>query len=67
MPIKPKPFVYVCPSCEWKKIVSPKSDALLPGEYYQCCPICGTKSLKREELNSLAKIGIRLLSKFLKS
>jgi Zn-finger nucleic acid-binding protein len=66
MPIKPKPFVYVCPSCEWSKAVSPKSDALMPGEYYDCCPTCGTNPLKREEINILAELKIGLLKKILK-
>ena len=64
MPIKPKPFVYLCPSCGWRKVVSPKSDALLPGEYYECCPTCGEKSLNREELNSVAKFGVKFFGKF---
>ena len=63
MPIKPKPFVYICPSCGWKKVVSPKSDVLMPGEYYENCPTCGAKSLNREELNILSKLGIGLLGK----
>lgn len=64
MPIKPKSFVYVCPSCGWKTIVSPRSDVLMSGEYYERCPTCGTKPLTREELNTLSKLSIELFDKF---
>jgi Zn-finger nucleic acid-binding protein len=66
MPIKPKPFVYVCPSCGWRKVVSPRSDVLLPEEYFDCCPTCSTKPLEREELKSLVKLGIGLIDKLIK-
>ncbi len=65
MPIKPKPFVYSCPACGWRKIVAPRSDALMPGEYYDCCPTCDHTPLKREELGVLAEIGNRLFGKLI--
>lgn len=52
MPIKPKLFAYICPSCSWKKVISPKSDCLTPWEYYACCPDCGNKNLKTEEVGT---------------
>lgn len=64
MPIKPKPFIYFCESCGWKKTVAPRSDALMPGEYYDCCPKCGANHLKREEINSATKLGIALFRQF---
>jgi Zn-finger nucleic acid-binding protein len=66
MPIKPKPFIYLCPLCGWKKSISPRSDALLPGEYYDCCPKCGTNHLKREEINSPIELGTGLFRKLFK-
>lgn len=67
MPIKPKPFIYVCPSCGWRKTVAPRSDVLLPGEYYDYCPICGTTPLKKKELKSLTALGIELFGKLINS
>ncbi|WP_082889478.1 hypothetical protein [Methylomonas koyamae] len=67
MPIKPKPFVYVCTLCGWRKVVSPKSDALMPGEYYDKCPACNNHSLRKEEHPNLVEQGIKLVSKFFTS
>jgi predicted RNA-binding Zn-ribbon protein involved in translation (DUF1610 family) len=64
MCIKPKPFVYNCPSCGWKKVVSPKSDVLMPGEYFKDCPKCGASPLKREETNLIVGLGLSLLNLF---
>ena len=63
MCVKPKPFSYSCPSCDWKKTVFPKSDVLLPGEHYACCPKCGSKSLDLETLKGVTKLGLGLLQK----
>jgi len=30
MPIKPRPFTFVCEDCKWKKTIAPRSDALMP-------------------------------------
>ncbi len=46
MPIKPRPFTYVCSECGWKKTVAPQSDALRPGEWFEQCPKCGSEGLK---------------------
>lgn len=50
--IAPKPFKYVCPTCNYSKIVKPKSDVLNPLEYNNICPKC-KKQMKKEELNSI--------------
>lgn len=65
MPIKPKPFVYVCPSCGWHKAVAPKSDVLMPGEYYECCPVCGNASLERKNMDKLTEIKLKVFGRFL--
>lgn len=45
MPIRPLPSVYTCPKCGWTKSVAPRSDALMPGEYFSKCPACGCGTL----------------------
>lgn len=46
MPMKPRPFTFVCGECGWKKSVVPQSDALGPGEWFKLCPKCGSEALK---------------------
>jgi len=46
MPVRPRPFTFVCNECGWKKTVAPRSDCLGPGEWFDQCPKCGSKSLK---------------------
>ena len=46
MPIKPRPFTFVCGECGWKKTVAPRSDVLGPGEWFMQCPKCGSEALK---------------------
>lgn len=46
MPFPPPPTTYSCPKCGWKKTVAPKSDALLPGDFYNACPSCGNTDLE---------------------
>ena len=41
MPIKPRPFTFVCEDCKWKKTIAPRSDALMPGDWFATCPKCG--------------------------
>jgi Zn finger protein HypA/HybF involved in hydrogenase expression len=43
MPIKPRPFTFVCGECGWKKTVAPRSDALGAGECFKQCPKCGNE------------------------
>jgi len=52
MAIKPKPFTYKCSSCGWEKIIAPKSDAYSPLEYYESCPHCGSKKLKKKTFST---------------
>ncbi|MCX7258605.1 MAG: hypothetical protein NTZ64_18315 [Polaromonas sp.] len=40
MPIRPQPVTYTCPACGWSKTVAPRSDALMPGEFFSACPRC---------------------------
>lgn len=46
MPIKPRPFTFVCEDCNWKKTIAPRSDALMPGDWFVTCPKCGSTALK---------------------
>lgn len=46
MPIRPKPFTFVCDTCGWKKTIAPLSDALGPGEWMDKCPKCGSNELR---------------------
>ena len=41
MPIRPRPIIYQYTACRWSKTVAPRSDALMPGEYFKTCPACG--------------------------
>jgi len=38
--MQPPPQKYKCPKCNYSKVVTPKSDALLPDEFLQICPKC---------------------------
>ena len=60
--IKPTPYTCHCPSCGWEKTVSPQSDSLeisgemaealgIPADYYNYCPKCGKKELKKLKIN----------------
>jgi len=53
--IQPQPFKYVCPKCNYSKIIKPKSDALNPMDMINSCPKCDTL-MERKELNSLDNI-----------
>jgi hypothetical protein len=46
MPMKPRPFTYVCEERGWKKTVAPRSDAMVLGEWLDRCSKCGSKTLK---------------------
>lgn len=45
MPIRPRPFTFLCGRCGWKKTVAPLSDALGPGDYFERCARCGHQPL----------------------
>ncbi len=38
--------IYTCPVCGWSKTVTPRSDALMPGEVFDACPACGHSPLQ---------------------
>lgn len=60
MPIRPRPSTYVCTQCRWKKTVAPASDALMPGEYFGACPVCGSSALEQREPTLLELIAMSL-------
>lgn len=45
MPVRPVPTTYRCPACHWSKTTAPRSDVLLPGDYFSACPVCGHVAL----------------------
>lgn len=47
MPIRPPTTLYTCPSCHWSKTVAPRSDALMPGEFFTVCPKCSHSPLQQ--------------------
>mgnify|MGYP006160236181 FL=1 len=54
---------YSCSVCGWKKTVSPTSDALLPGEFYHCCPNCENPNLQTQKLDALSSLVYELRRK----
>lgn len=56
MPIRPEPRTYYCPKCGWQKTTAPRSDALMPGEFYSECPRCGNTQLTIRKAGILSKI-----------
>lgn len=65
MAIQATALSYSCSACGWKKTVSPTSDALLPGEFYHCCPNCENPNLQTQKLDALSSLGHSLWSKIL--
>ncbi len=63
MPIKPPSQTYTCPSCGWKKTVSPKSDALMPGVYFDTCPTCGCENLTERKSTVFEQVSNNVLGK----
>ena len=45
--IKPSSMTYHCPQCNWSQTVSPKSDVLMPSNYFDACPKCGNETIER--------------------
>lgn len=64
MPIAPPPVTYQCSACGWSKTVAPRSDALMPGEYFSVCPGCGYAPLDTVTANvlraAIAKMALRV-------
>ena len=65
MPIPPSPATYTCPACHWSKTVAPRSDALMPGEFFSACPHCRHAPLDRKTA-SLAHVTLGGLADALK-
>nr|WP_072341005.1 MULTISPECIES: hypothetical protein [unclassified Pseudomonas] len=53
MPIRPRPFTFVCDTCGWKKTVAPLSDALVPGDWFERCERCGNEALTLRPANRI--------------
>jgi predicted RNA-binding Zn-ribbon protein involved in translation (DUF1610 family) len=53
MSIQPTPTTYTCPACGWSKTVSPRGDALMPGDVVEACPACGHEPLENREANAV--------------
>ena len=51
--INPPAHKFICPKCNYSKIVSPKSDALDLSDYLQVCPKCNVE-MKKVELSTLS-------------
>jgi hypothetical protein len=49
MPLPPMSMRYTCTRCSWSKRVSPKSDCLLPHEYFTSCPNCASPVTVKED------------------
>ena len=52
MPVRPLPSIYTCPKCGWTKKVAPRSDVLMPSEYFSECPTCGCGTLTHRHVSS---------------
>jgi hypothetical protein len=61
MTIKPKPSIYLCPSCGWRTLVSPKSDVIRAGEHPKACPVCACLTLLHREPRPFERV-LRLIS-----
>lgn len=53
MPIRPPPLLFRCPACGWSKTVAPRSDVLVPGDFYDACPRCGHGALESRAAGAL--------------
>jgi hypothetical protein len=59
-------MTYRCPACGWSKTVRPRSDALMPGDYFDRRPNCSHAELELygveqrvADLDSEARLRIR--------
>lgn len=54
MAFRPRPMMFTCTACSWKKRTHPQSDALMPGDYFDKCPKCGAGvEMKRDDIFDL--------------
>ncbi len=65
MPIQPPTTTYSCSACGWSKTVAPRSDVLMPGEFFSACPRCHHALLNRKAA-SLAQARLGSLADALK-
>jgi hypothetical protein len=66
MPVTPKPRVYKCKECRWKKVVYFTSDVLLPNQIPTACLGCGSKDLISSEVGAkdLPALVISFITRF---
>lgn len=64
MCVPPRPFTISCTSCNWQKIVIPKSDALALGsEWFTHCPRCDSDALQKRPATTREQIKAELLER----
>ena len=63
MPIAPSPMTYRCQKCGWSQTTTPKSDALMPGDYYDACPQCGDESLESSPADLVSAVVMGVVRK----
>lgn len=49
-------MTYRCPVCGWSKTVRPRSDALMPGDYFDRCPNCSHAELELHKASLAAQV-----------
>lgn len=64
MPIASPPKTYSCSACGWSKTVMPRSDALMPGDYYRACPKCTHAPLDTSRPNAAQTVLGQLSNQF---
>lgn len=64
MPMPSPPMTYRCSLCHWSKTISPRSDALLPGEVpVEVCPNCSHSPIDATKANAASAWLSRAISK----
>lgn len=63
MPIKPEPLTFMCDECGWKKTVAPRSDVLGPGDWFACCPKCGSEALSHRRAGVIDRTVVEWLAR----
>ena len=53
MVMRPAPRTFTCSACGWFKNTAPRSDALMPGDYYRECPVCEHTPLDVKRTNPI--------------
>lgn len=61
MPIPPRPFTFIYPSCSWQKTTIPLSDALAIGrDWFSQCPKCGHEPLENRRASQTEVLKARM-------